>query len=374
MRTDKTKAAEPDAGGWEALVVEDNLISREIAAGILESFGLKVTEAADGLQALKLAGEKQYDIIFMDRLMPGMDGIETAERIRGERGANGESPVMVAMTADAGEKAGEELYSGDFQDFLSKPLERERIREILLRWLPGWPGADGDDGYGDRDGTGASDGAGGDDFADIRIGGIDMDVARKYHSDAAGYEELLRLFCLDGRRKLELLGRLSDERDLKTYETVVHGLKSEALSIGAAGLSAMAREHEQAASRGEADVIAGEFPHLAATYERQMEAIGRFLDGRRERSPAEREQSPGEGESRAMDRKTPAEEIGEALELLEHFHSRECRRRIDDLLERLPDGETADRLKEIREQLELYEDDAAEEMFRRLLKWLDKEE
>ena len=91
------------AAGLKVLVVDDNMINRMVAVGLLEDYGFELTEAASGPEAIELSRETKFDLIFMDHMMPEMDGIETTGVIRTECGENGRDVVIIALTADAGE-------------------------------------------------------------------------------------------------------------------------------------------------------------------------------------------------------------------------------------------------------------------------------
>lgn len=122
---------------YKVLVVDDNLINRKMVAAFLSGYGFELSEAESGLKAIELVKENRFDLIFMDYRMPGMDGMEAADIIRRECGENGRTPVMVALTADAGEAARESFLNRGFQDFATKPLERKQLWDILKKWLGG---------------------------------------------------------------------------------------------------------------------------------------------------------------------------------------------------------------------------------------------
>lgn len=117
------------------LVVDDIEINLMVASAILETFGIICTQSLSGEDTLELAAENQYDIIFMDHMMPGMDGIETTKRIRAAQGPNQGTPI-VALTANAVTGAREMFLESGLNDFLSKPIDRDALAQCLLKWLP----------------------------------------------------------------------------------------------------------------------------------------------------------------------------------------------------------------------------------------------
>lgn len=192
----------------------------------------------------------------------------------------------------------------------------------------------------------------------------------KHHSGGLeDYLELLELYCMDGSRKRGLLRELAADRNCAAYRIEVHGLKSASANVGAMELSALAKRHEDAAARGDAEFIAGQAESLLARYKEQLEEIEGFLESRRQGGPEEvpEEWDPMEDESLRR-------EIERALECLENFHSKESAEAVEALLHHRLDPETAEKLKEIRELLKMYEDDAAEELLRGLLEGQKRED
>ncbi|MCL2056311.1 MAG: response regulator [Oscillospiraceae bacterium] len=120
--------------GARALLVDDNEISLLMARSILSHHGLSVTTAPDGISALDRARETDFDIIFMDHIMPDMDGIETAAAIRKLGGKYAAVPI-IALTANESPGIKDFFVDKGMSDYLSKPLEDNSLGEALLRWI-----------------------------------------------------------------------------------------------------------------------------------------------------------------------------------------------------------------------------------------------
>lgn len=118
------------------LVVDDNLVNRKVAKGFLKPYRFLMDEAESGRAAIEHVKQTKYDIIFMDHMMPEMDGIEAVQLIRSECGENGTSPVIIALTANAMEGVREMFLQNGFQDFITKPLDKKALNEALLKWIP----------------------------------------------------------------------------------------------------------------------------------------------------------------------------------------------------------------------------------------------
>lgn len=389
------------AKGYRVLVVDDNLINRKVAKGFLDPYGFELDEASSGFEAIDLVRKNKYDIIFMDHMMPELDGIETVQIMHRECGENGRTPVIIALTANAMDGVKDKFLRSGFHDFVGKPLDRKQLNEVLNKWVPD-EYKEKPKSYGSNENVFQEQRKRKSELAGLVIKGIDMETAMKYQTGTKDdYKELLQLYCMDGKRKLELIRKLYEEKNYKAYETEVHGLKSASANIGAMKLSLEAKAHEMAAEGGDYEYIESHFSELMAIYQEQINNIYEFLEqdganqgglnedgaGRHSAEKNSTEKNGAEADSTEQNKAGNAdtepenidihviiEEAKTALERLESFRSKECLGRVEGLLRHRLDNETAAELKEIREQLKLYEDDKAEQLLHQLLERLNKEE
>lgn len=129
-RIEVTKQPLPKA---DILVVEDNAINQMVVANMLESLGLKVKTANNGLEALELLEKHVFDLILMDCQMPEMDGYQCTQRIRSNEKLAG-LPI-VALTANAMNEDRNRCLAAGMNDYLSKPVTMQVLHEKLLHWL-----------------------------------------------------------------------------------------------------------------------------------------------------------------------------------------------------------------------------------------------
>lgn len=342
------------------LVVDDNRVNRKVAATFLKTYGLEIDEAESGVAAIALVHKTLYDIIFMDHMMPEMDGIETVQRIRSQCGDNGKKPIIIALTANAMEGVREIFLNNGFQDFITKPLDRQSLHTVLLKWISEEKRIKEETSI-EADNTVENDTV----ESQVKIEGIEIEeILERYPDGLEDYFAFLDLYCLDGKRKQIVLRELWEKHDYKNYGIEVHGLKSASANVGAMAISRSAKEQEMAVDRGDIAYVDAHAEQLLMAYATQIDHIFQFLNNVRQPTHL--------GEKvQAIDYESFVAEINKALNSLENFRAKDCAHKIEEILQYQISSEVESRLIEVQEQLKLYEDEAAEQMLRELLeiKW-----
>lgn len=123
----------PDA---QVLVVDDNEVNLLVAQGYLAPYKCVVITAADGMSAVKIARDVQFDIIFMDQMMPGMDGEQAAYAIRERESITGRHDCIIALTADVSSDAKEVFCKKGFDDYLAKPVDSKEFDRVMREYIP----------------------------------------------------------------------------------------------------------------------------------------------------------------------------------------------------------------------------------------------
>ncbi len=249
-----------------ALVVDDNEMNLEVAEGILEPYKIKIVRAVNGPEALERFAEETFDIIFMDHMMPGMDGVEAMRRIRMMKG--GEEAVIVALTANALSGAAAEYKKLGFQAFLAKPIAPKSMENILRRLLPArllQPVEETSEEH-------ASTGVASSHAVDVLKDAIDEESALKYCMGSRTFlEKMLATFRKNEKTKqIETFFRA---KDWDNYRIVVHSLKGNALTVGALKLSEHAKELEYAARDDRIDEIMEKHEPFMKEYRALLDAI-----------------------------------------------------------------------------------------------------
>ncbi len=117
--------------GLKVLLVDDNSMNRKVFTMLLKSMGSIVDEAASGAECLELAAQISYDVIFMDHMMPEMDGIETLEKMNQmEESLNKKTPV-IALSANPAEEVQNEYLKAGFSGYLEKPVFPPALQKLI---------------------------------------------------------------------------------------------------------------------------------------------------------------------------------------------------------------------------------------------------
>lgn len=311
--SDSLTFSAPDA---KILVVDDVDMNLKVVKGLLKETKIQIDTAVSGMECLERVEKKRYDVIFLDHMMPEMDGIETLQNMKLlTDNPNREVPVIM-LTANAIVGAKEEYMQAGFTDYLTKPIQETVLLEMLLKYLPKELVYEEKEITGSKDTmqkeltehsegagtaahteeTGTADNmeetssivhaeeAGTAEKCDMAetgkmqrlesLEGLDVKTGLSYcMNDEDFYVEMLGEYLKSDKvSKLELL--FADE-DWDNYRTLVHALKSTSLTIGAAHLSEAAKALEMAAKDGDADYIRS---HHKAALDEYIELMGRIKE------------------------------------------------------------------------------------------------
>ena len=240
------------------LVVDDIITNLKVAEGLLAPYNATVDTCSSGARAIELVKERYYDILFMDHMMPGMDGLETTAVIRGLEGEYFKTIPIIALTANAVLGMREMFIEEGFNDFLAKPIEVSKLEEILDRWIPKekkeWGKKNG------KTGTEKGPSAGlipNSPFPAPHpqfpaIPGLDTKRGIVLTGGTeAGYRNVLSFFCKDVADRMPTLLNMPGIDTLSQFVTQVHALKSASGSIGSEELSKKAENLEAAGKAGD---------------------------------------------------------------------------------------------------------------------------
>jgi len=233
------------------LVVDDINTNLVVTSGLLAIYKSHVDTCTSGAAAISMVQNKHYDIVFMDHMMPEMDGIEATRAIRALEGEYYRSLPIIALTANAIIGMKEMFLSNGFNDYLSKPIEILKLDYTLAAWLPVEKQIQSTEAQGQMDARAV--------FPEgFRMEGVDISTGKTRYTEKA-YLEVLRSFCLHTPALLEKIknikyGDLSEEA-IREYTITVHGIKGASFGICADTVAKQAEALEDASRNRDTQFI-----------------------------------------------------------------------------------------------------------------------
>lgn len=285
----------PDA---KILIVDDNTINLRVESSLMKNYRFTIDTALSGMEALEKLESKDYDMVFMDHMMPEMDGVDTLHRIRDKAGIYYANIPVIALTANAVAGAKEMLIAEGFQDFLSKPVEIASMHRILEKYLP-----DAKKIYDfEDDATDVQSGEtvynnherdtiyeqlhnpqasvkepGAETAREDTAADIDEKQGALYCGSLEDFEDILKIHYEDYEENSRKIQAFYDSKDWKNYVILVHGLKSSMKSVGIMKLSDMCLGLELAGKENRIDYILKNHDAMMAEYGRIHDVIGNRL-------------------------------------------------------------------------------------------------
>ncbi len=255
----------PDA---EILVVDDNLPNLMVAEGILAPLQMKIDKASSGMQAIEMIEKKHYDLVFMDHMMPELDGIETTRIIRRFHEDYDNVPI-IALTANVMEETQAMFLVEGMNDFVAKPIELKVIVAKIRQWLPPKK-IQRIEGDGEKEEQ---------KLEKLRriakkivIPKLDVLSALKLAGNEILFWQILREYAKSIPKKSKLLQQHLDAENWKNYTIEAHALKSFSRQVGAAELADLAAQMEQAGNKNDIEFIRTHHDMMLKEY-REYEAI-----------------------------------------------------------------------------------------------------
>lgn len=268
-----TKLCAPDA---RILVVDDNAVNRKVFRNLLKETQVQIADAESGRQCLKLVQESCYDLIFLDHMMPEMDGVETLHHMKALADYPCQDTPVVMLTANAVSGMKETYLAEGFDDFLSKPIVPDKLEHVIRKWLPkellreaaasepkGEPQEAGEDAL----------------EALPAVDGLDWQYAWLHLPDLNLLEYTVKEFYAQigsAADKLEQAYRQIEEEGFSPYRIQVHAMKSLSATVGILPLSGVAKLLECAARDERIDVVSsvtGAFLEEWRSYSEKLQGV-----------------------------------------------------------------------------------------------------
>ena len=259
----------------EILVVDDINTNLNVIQGLLQPYKMQVKLCQSGEEAIGAIAAKKFDLVFMDHMMPAMDGIEATRRIRALEGDDSyfKNVPIIALTANAVSGTKEMFLENGFNDFLSKPIDLIRLDTLLATWIP--------DERRKRFVSESSPSPNApEDSAEnhLRIDGLDVKKGIALsRGNIEHYMRTLAIFHRDGLMRIEQVQQTQKADELSLFTTYVHALKSATANVGAGELSVMAQALEAAGNQNDFAFIQTNTPKFISALESLLNNINAVL-------------------------------------------------------------------------------------------------
>ncbi|MDD5935328.1 MAG: ATP-binding protein [Clostridiales bacterium] len=270
----------PDA---KVLVVDDNETNLVIAQGLLSSYQIQADRAMSGKEAIEMAKCKKYHLIFLDQMMPVMDGFETLMQIRRIPSGYYQRVPIIALSAYAMKNAKQHFMEQGFTDFLAKPIEIRHLEHLLMIYLENHEELQNEE----RTNVNQSDNRVEDQVAVALEDGVNMNQAGRIDMvlamEALGGNETLYRMILDTYYKDLLVKRkeipqIIAREDIHLFTIQVHAIKSASKSVGAKELAIVAEYFEGLGKENQTTLILSEIHKLYQEMDELIPEIERILE------------------------------------------------------------------------------------------------
>lgn len=249
------------------LVVDDSELNLKVAKGLLAPYHMQIDTAEDGKQALRMVQEKKYDIVFMDHMMPVMDGIEATEAIRNLEGEYYQKLPIIALSANATSEAREMFVEAQMDDFIAKPVQEKELASCVQKWLPEklmvvQENADNQTLEGTKE--------------EFTIEGLAVAEGIQNCGSKELFIELLGDFYRLIDLKCTKLQQCVENHMLRDFTIEVHALKNNARMIGATELSKLFYQMEQLGNEEKQEEIEQGMPKLLDLYRSYKNVLSEY--------------------------------------------------------------------------------------------------
>ncbi len=263
----KGKLTAPEA---KLLAVDDNEMNRMVIRNLLKYTQVQLVTLDSGKACLESVKKEDYHLIFLDHMMPDMDGIETMQLLRAYwRESQKQAPPVIILTANAITGAKEMYLEQGFDDYLSKPIDGTRLEEMLLTYLPKELIKEGE--------VVASEPKKEKEMLWGEIPGLDMYEAMQHNPDRKSFQQMLDIYYETIPAKADSIELYEKEEQLHDFTIQVHALKSASRLIGATVVSKLAADLEEAGNRQDIETIHKDTVLLLSLYRKYRDYLKPYI-------------------------------------------------------------------------------------------------
>ncbi len=241
----------------KVLVVDDTPVNLTVFESLLRRTLIQIDTAESGDEAVVMYKKKHYDVIFLDHMMPNKDGIETLAEMRALADTPNDKTPIVCLTANAISGMREMYINAGFDDYITKPIDPDRLESLLLQYLPKGKIAPASD----------------DDEVDyalpdfiFHLDEIDVNSGLTHCGSGESFMATLKMYLDTAAKNADEIEKFWAARDIKNTTIKVHALKSTSRVIGALKLGEFAARLEKAGDQGDTETLDNELAELVAQY------------------------------------------------------------------------------------------------------------
>lgn len=280
------------------LVVDDTPVNLTVFASLLSRTKIQIDTAESGDEAIVMYKNKHYDVIFLDHMMPDKDGIETLSEMRRMSATLNDETPIICLTANAISGMREMYIKAGFDDYITKPIDPDRLEVLLLQYLPKGKIAPALE-------EGENDDYSLPDFI-FHLDEIDVNSGLTHCGNGESYMATLKMYLDTAEKNADDIEKFWAARDIRNTTIKVHALKSTSRVIGALELGEFAARLEKAGDQGDADTLDKELANLVSQYRKLAKDL----------EPLKMHDDNGALDDRPL---ITAEELGEAYKALSEF-------------------------------------------------------
>ena len=264
----------PDA---KILVVDDNEMNLKVFSGLLKNHGMQIDTAMSGKECLARIEKNAYHMIFMDHLMPEMDGVETLRQIRELKTNRSKDAVIIILTANAVSGAREMFLEEGFADYLSKPIIAVNLEKMIQKYLPEELLTNNDLEQKNKIPATSDEAAR---SAPSENGLVSWEKGKAFFmGDEELYREMLQAF-LESSSAMELR-QYYEESDFDNYRIKIHAMKANLANIGAMSVSDRAKQLELAlVNENNVSYVQENHDEFMKEYERVVSEVKTYMESR----------------------------------------------------------------------------------------------
>ena len=269
----------------DILIVDDNSMNLSLMKGLLKRTEIKVDTATSGKECLALTKQKKYHIIFMDHMMPELDGVETLKLLKADYLNPNHDTTIIALTANAIAGCREMYLAYGFSDYFSKPVQPDKLEALIAENLPNNlvhmienVALEDFEQKTDitTDITQSAVSENNQEISDLLEINHELGLSYCLNMESL-YKEVLSKFYSQSKDYLPQLDKYVETQDWKNYSIIVHGLKSSALNIGASDFSKLSLEHELASKEGNIEFVIENYPKYIMTLKTLLDKVESML-------------------------------------------------------------------------------------------------